>query len=231
MVYSSIAKGRITKIDVDLAKTCDGVIAILTHENMPKMEPPPEMDAQCGDKGSSPDQLPVMQDNLIHWNGQPVALIVAKTLEQAEHAASCVKVEYHEEKSKTSFEKAKANAVKPPTVMGEEPEVKIGDAEKELKSAFCAIDEIYRTQRQNHNAIELHATIAWFKETDELLVFDTTQNLHALKTTLAKCFKLSPDSVDVICPFVGGAFGAKAQCGNPLKSASRQPNTSLDPSS
>ena len=48
-------------------------------------------------KGMAASDLPILQDSSVHWDGQPIAVVVAETLEQAEHAASLVEVEYKAE--------------------------------------------------------------------------------------------------------------------------------------
>ncbi|MDQ2746494.1 MAG: xanthine dehydrogenase family protein molybdopterin-binding subunit [Acidobacteriota bacterium] len=208
LVYSTITKGKITKIDASEAEKSAGFIAIITHENAPKMNAPAPFPPD-GD-GASVSKLAVMSDAKIYWNGQPVAVVVAETLDQAEDAASRVKVEYDEEPSEVSFEKLKSEAVQPPNLMGEPSEIKIGDAEGELKNAQFKVDHIYRTPRHNHNAIEPHATIAVWDETQEsLTVFETTQVIYGVKNSLAKMFDLDAEKVRVIAPFIGGGFGGK----------------------
>ena len=61
--------------------------------------------------------------------------------------------------------------------MGEPAEIKIGDAEKALKEADAKVDHVYRTPRYNHNAIEPHASVAYWTEDGTLVVLDATQCL------------------------------------------------------
>ncbi len=209
LVYSTIAKGKITKIDASGAEKEAGVLAVITHENAPKMNPPPVFDPRGQSKGSAASILPYMQDEHVYWDGQPVAVVVAETQEQAEYAASCVRVEYEIEESELSFDAVKREAEKPSDVMGEPTEIKVGDAEKSLSAAKFKVDNVYRTPRYNHNAIEPHATIAVWHEDESLTVFEPTQNLYGNKDTLAVVFGIEPEKVRVISPFVGGGFGGK----------------------
>ena len=160
-------------------------------------------------RGSAASDIPVLQDEDIYWNGQPIAVVVADTQEQAEQAATLITAEYTTEKPVLSFEENKSEAKTPPVLMTEPTEVKIGDAEKELKDAVYSVDNIYHTPRYNHNAIEPHATIAAFKEVGKLVVFDSTQGLYGVKRTIAGVFSLEPDDVHSVAPFVGGGFGGK----------------------
>ncbi|HEX4498424.1 MAG TPA: hypothetical protein VIE43_22295, partial [Thermoanaerobaculia bacterium] len=109
MVQSTIPKGKITAIDTAAAKRAPGVIAILSHENSPKFkaaEKGAKADPlQSGKMGE--DRLP-FSDNVIHYAGQHVALVVADTLDHARHAASLVKVRYQEEKPLLTAEEGEA---------------------------------------------------------------------------------------------------------------------------
>src|SRR5690606_18811921 len=159
--------------------------------------------------GVGGSDLPIMQDATIHYDGEAVAVVIAETLEQAEHAASLVRVIYEMETPRVSFDGLKAEAELPSDVLQEDPEVERGDAVEALEQAAFKVDNIYRTPRHNHNALEMHATIAFWDDEDHLTVFDSTQFVHGFKHQLARIFSLKPDNVRVISPFVGGAFGGK----------------------
>ena len=75
---STITRGRIAVIETGVAETAPGVIMVMTHRNAPKP------------KAAGPDDLTIMQDDRVHWNGQPVAIVLAETQEQAEHAQSLI---------------------------------------------------------------------------------------------------------------------------------------------
>ncbi len=214
LVYSTIAKGTITKIDDSEAEKAVGVIAIITHENAPKMKDPPLYSPGGRSKGSAGSLLPVLQDENIYWDGQPIAVVVAETQEQAEYAASRFRVEYEVEEHEVSFDAVKTQAENPPNVMGEATEIKVGDAEKSLSEVSFKVDNIYRTPRYNHNAIEPHPTIAVWDEDGGLTVFEASQYVHGVKNTLAEVFDIEPEKVRAISPFVGGGFGGKGSVWN-----------------
>lgn len=206
LLYSTIARGRIATLDTTEAEASPGVTLVMTYLNAPRMKPPPVM--MSAPKAAGPSDLPIMQDAEIRWNGQPVALVLAKTQEQADHAKSLVRVSYDMEPAVVSFDEAKTHARTPDSILGEPPSIEIGDAEAALKQAVFKVDLNYRTPRYNHNAIELHAaTVAW--EGDELLVHDATQMVNATAWTLAQVFGLKEAQVRVISPYVGGGFGGK----------------------
>ncbi len=208
LVHSSIARGRISELKTEAARAAPGVILVLTYQNMPRLHNPPLFGTAPKAVGAS--TLPVMQNEHINWNGQPVALVLAETHEQAEYAASLIEVRYDVLPAKTDFDAAKRQARAPDTILGEPPAIEIGDAEANLKTAAFKVDATYRTPRYNHNAIELHAaTVAW--QGDELTVHDATQMLNGTAWTIAQLFGIDEKkNVRVLSPYVGGGFGGKA---------------------
>nr|WP_240655187.1 xanthine dehydrogenase family protein molybdopterin-binding subunit [Rhodovarius crocodyli] len=205
--YSSIARGRITAIDTAAAEAAPGVVLVMTHHNMPRLTAPPLMNADP--KGAAASSLPVMQDAFIHWNGQPVALVLAETQEQADHAASLIRFDFAAQAAATSFDHARGRAHAPAAILGEPPTLAVGEAEKALAGAAHSVDIRFRTPRHNHAAIEPHAvTVAW--EGDALAVHDATQMLTLTRSTMAVAFGIAEEKVRILSPFVGGGFGNKA---------------------
>lgn len=148
--YSTIPKGRIATLDVTAAESAPGVVLVMTYRNAPRMQPPSPFMSQA--KAAGADTRPVMQDDRIHWNGQPIAVVLAATQEQADHAKSLITVTYESEPAATVFEDAKPDR-KPASFQGEPMLLEIGDAEAALAAAPHKIDVIYRTPRHNHNPI------------------------------------------------------------------------------
>jgi len=204
--YSSIAKGRIVEISTAEAVAANGVLLIMTHLNAPRLKPAPVFGTNA--KAAGGDDLAVMQDDRIHWNGQPVALVLAETQEQADHAQSLIHVRYEVELGVTSLEQARTNGTEPGQFLGEPLKLEINDAEGLFAAAPVKTDAVYRTPGHNHNPIELHAaTVAW--EGDELRVHDATQAVAHAAWTLAQVFDIKEEKVHVTSPFVGGGFGSK----------------------
>ena len=208
-VYSTIAKGEVTRLDTAEAERLPGVIAVITSENMPRFRHPPLADGTNPKKMAASD-LPVLQDREVHWNGQPVAVVVAETHEQAEEAAARVRVEYAEAPAVLSFLGNRDAAVTPKSIMGEPPELKIGDADANLAAAPVRVDEVYDAPYYNHNAIEPHATTAFWDGDDTLNMIDATQSVAGYRSSLAMSFGLKEANVRVVAQFVGGGFGGKA---------------------
>jgi xanthine dehydrogenase YagR molybdenum-binding subunit len=206
LVFSTIAKGRITGLDTRAAQTAPGFVYVMTHHNAPRMRP--MMPWGSHEKAAGSDSLPIMQDDRVRWNGQPIALVLAETQEQADHAASLVRAAYEAEPATTSFAQAKANGTETAVLGGQPVHIEIGDAEAALAAAAVSVDATYRTPYQNHNAIEPHAvTVAWHG--DELEVHDASQSVVHNAWSLAHILGVEEHQVHLTSPYVGGAFGGK----------------------
>ncbi len=206
LAFSTLPKGRIASLDTGAAEAAPGVVLVMTHRNAPRMKPMPLF--LTHEKAAGGNDLPVMQDDQVHWNGQPIALVLAETQEQADHATSLIRVTYEAELATTSFAEAKAQGTTPGMFQGEPLKKEIGDAEAALAAAPHRIDATYRTPRHNHNAIEPHAaTLAW--DGDKLMIHDATQAVAHTAWSLATVFGIDETQVHVTSPFVGGGFGSK----------------------
>ena len=207
LAYSTIPKGRIATLDTAAARAAPGVVLVMTHENAPAMQPMPLFMSK--NKAMGGDNLAVMQDANIYWNGQPIALVLAETQEQADHAVSLVQATYAAEPAVTSLKQAIANGTTPATFQDEPLKTEIGHAEAALAAAPYRVDVRYQTPRHNHNAIELHAaTLVW--DGDELRLHDAAQGVAHMAWSMAQVFGLKEEQVHVTSPFVGGAFGGKS---------------------
>ena len=206
LAYSTIPKGRIVSLDTAAAEAVPGVVLVMTHRNAPKMKALPFF--LSAEKAAAGDDLPIMQDDRVHWNGQPIAVVLAETQEQADHARSLIRVTYEVEPAITSFDQAKAAGLHRAEFSGEVLKHEIHDAEAALAASPYKVDETYQTPRHNHNAIELHAvTVAW--NGDGLHVHDASQCVSHVAWSLAQAFGLDEKQVHVTSPFVGGGFGGK----------------------
>jgi xanthine dehydrogenase YagR molybdenum-binding subunit len=206
LAYSTIPKGRITALETAAAETALGVVLVMTHRNAPRLNQPPGFLTM--EKAAAGDSLAVMQDDRVHWNGQPIAVVLAENQEQADHACSLIRATYEAEPAVTGFDEAKARGTEQGAFAGNPLGFQSGDAETVLAAAPHKVDSTYTTPRHNHNAIELHAaTLAW--DGDELFVHDATQGVRHEAWTLAEIFGLNEDQVHVSSPYVGGGFGGK----------------------
>jgi len=206
LAHSTIARGKIAALDTSDAERAPGVVLVMTHHNAIAMKAIPYFLA--APKSAAGNDLPVMQDPLVHWNGQPIALVLAETQEQADHARSLIRATYEAAPAVTAFSEAKQNGLTLGVFQGEPLEDVHGDAPAALAAAPYKVDAVYRTPFYNHNAIEPHAvTVAW--KGDELHVHDATQAVSHTAWSLAQIFGLDASQVHVTSPYVGGGFGGK----------------------
>ena len=211
LVQSTIASGEIIGMDLAAAQAAPGVLAILTPDNAPRL---PEQPSGQSETSGPLVAKPVLQDKLVYYSGQHIAVVVADTLERAQHAAALVKVEYREYEAQIRMEDALGAAYPPKRFRNGQrpPDSRRGDPEAALAAAPVRIDATYTTPIEHHNPMEPHATIAlWEGDGDNrrLTVYSATQGISNTREALAKLFGLKPEQVRAICPFVGGGFGCK----------------------
>jgi xanthine dehydrogenase YagR molybdenum-binding subunit len=206
-VESNIAKGKIKAIDTKAAQAIPGVLAVLTHLNMPKFKPVPKKEGATGIRNE--ERFP-LNDGEVHYAGQYVALVVAETIEQARHAASLIRVSYAPEEPLLSMEAAGDKAKKPKENNNENVQINKGDAETALGNAsLVKIEQTYITPTETHNPIEMSGTIAVWEGDQKLTLYDATQFVKGVQNILVQALGLEIENVRIICPFVGGAFGCK----------------------
>ena len=208
ILTSSIAKGRIAKMDTSAADSAPGVVKILTPMNAPRVPSDPGSPG-AGAARPQDRKITVLQDDKVYYNNQPIALAIAETLEQAMYAASLIQVEYHEEKPVLDMEREKKNAYKPKAANQEPTDTDRGDFELGNRAANRRVEQIYTTPMENHNPMEPHATTAVWDGDDHLTVYDATQGVFGVQNVLAKIFALPKPNVRCVSYFVGGGFGCK----------------------
>jgi xanthine dehydrogenase YagR molybdenum-binding subunit len=204
IVESGIAKGSITSIDARAAESAPGVLAVLTHLNAPKLP------GAAKKAGPIDRVLQILQDGRVLYSGQPVGLVVADSLERAQHAASLVTMQCDASAPACVLEGNLASAYKPESAgpVGQ-PDSTRGDVAAALAHARVTIDAVYTTPVQNHNPMEPHATIAVWQGDDRLTLYDASQGIFGVRKKLALVFGLPPENVRVINHYVGGGFGCK----------------------
>jgi xanthine dehydrogenase YagR molybdenum-binding subunit len=206
IVRSTVAKGRIASVDSAAAERAPGVVAVLTHRNAPRLAYRPHKGAPDPAIG---ERLHVLQDDRVSHQGQPIALVIADTLEQANHAVTLVRVTYAPETATTDITRTEpVLPTQQQTDQGGRPsETRRGDPEGALVAAEVTVDQTYVIPRENHNPIEMHATIAAW-DGDRLTLWDKTQWVHNVADEIAAVFGIPAENVRVVSPFVGGAFGS-----------------------
>lgn len=204
LVGSKISAGKISAIDTSKAKSIPGVIAVVTHENCPKLGSPGSFMTGAA---SSESRLP-LQDNVIRYAEQYVAMIVAESLEVAQHAANYIIISY--ERHNPVIEPSNQHAIRyePGENLGSQVAKSRGNAEEAFQKAAVKLDNKYSTECQNHNPMETHSVITKW-EGEKLTVYDSSQYPAGVRTALSQMFAIEEKDIRVVSQFVGGAFGGK----------------------
>lgn len=223
IVPGSVAKGSITAIDTRDAEAAAGVIRVFTHLNAPKLR------RASPKSGQADSSFLALQSNRIYFNMQPVALVVAETYEQARYAARLVKVSYDTRPHATDTEalRERARFPSPPAAPSGErvPEEDVerqrgrvpqppppgpkprGNPDQAMRSAPVRVEAEYHIPIEHHNPMEPHAAIAVWQG-NRLTIFDKSQNVYGVRAHLASSLGVPEERINVISPFVGGAFGS-----------------------
>lgn len=201
-VPATIARGRVTHLDVAAAEAHPGVVLVLTRANRPPLARDPEAKPHL-----FAFRIEVLQDDQVRYAGQPIALVVAETLEAATEAAALLSPRYAAEPARSGLDLApftpEAVGVGGPTVASK------GDVEAGLALATHRTTGTYDTPAQYHNAMEPHAIVAEWQG-DRLLLDMPNQAPVMTCGGLAGWFGIPPENVLIRTPFLGGGFGSKA---------------------
>jgi len=204
MVLSTIAHGRIVDLDTTRAEASPGVLLVLSQRNAPAL---PEH-GRAAFKPPAGRAMSLCQDDSVHYNRQPIAVVVADTFEHAVDAAALVAARYDVQPPLLDFERERQHAYPPKDVYGKPPDADWGDLAAGQRAAQVQVDATYSTPMQSHNPLEPHATIAHWQG-DRLTLYDATQYVSGVRDTVSKTLGIPADDVRVVSPFVGGGFGCK----------------------
>ncbi len=215
VVDSAVARGTIRSIDASAALAAPGVLAVVTHENAPRLADYPEKGAGfrlTGEGGLGEARQP-LQDSTVYYGAQSIAVVVAETAEQARYAATLVKVDYDAQLPEVDMDAA-TWTTKPKEFSGGEA-LQRGDelVEAAFEGAPIRLDREYENPIFHHNPIEILASIAaWEKRdgADYLMLYDTTRSVDMLRDVVCHSFRLPNERVHIVSKFIGGAFGSKA---------------------
>ena len=204
IVHSTIANGQTTSIETSAAARAPGVLAVLTYRDMPRMN----RLAWSHLRPQGQTFLP-LQDDKIHYAGQPVAVVVAEMRDQAAHAGTLIEVEYAVEPPIVFSPLMARDAVVPPQRMWPLAS-STGDAGKAIADAPVKIEATYTMPDRHHNAMEPHVTLAVWDEEGALTLYDSTQMVVGTKKLVSLVLGIPEEKVNVVCEFLGGGFGGKS---------------------
>ncbi|MDP9104046.1 MAG: molybdopterin-dependent oxidoreductase, partial [Pseudomonadota bacterium] len=205
---SSIARGRVTALDVAAAKAHPGVVEVITPANRPPLSLDPDKKL-----GGFSFRIEVLQDDTVRYVNQPIALVVAETLEAAVEGAALLQPQYDALPARTDLGNGERYATKG-VGMGAPPRTAHGDVDAGFASAATTIEADIETPAQYHNAMEPHAVVAQW-DGDHLTLDMPNQALVMSRGAYAMYFGIPPENVLIRSPFLGGGFGSKAILNGP----------------
>lgn len=202
VVSSRIACGRVIGIDASKALALPGVIAVIDHTNRPKIA---SYDKSYEDADSADGSAfrPLYNDRVL-YSGQPLALVVANTLELARHAGSLITIEYKSESHQTDLLALQDEARPAPAEL---PEPR-GNFPAEFAGAALSLDLNYSTPIEHHHPMEPHASMVLYQADGSLHIHDKTQGTQNCQSYVQKVFGLEQEQVRIFAAYVGGAFGS-----------------------
>jgi xanthine dehydrogenase YagR molybdenum-binding subunit len=207
IVSATVGLGHIVEINSVEVGRMQGVIAVFDHRSALHFaygEHKSGIDPAIGER------LHVLQDDRIRFYGQPVAVVVADTLDQADHAAAALRVTYAADQPIVKPSEPRAGAIIPDAAARPGSRIQAdksrGQADDALAQAPVKVDATYDMAREHHNPMEPHATVAAW-DGDRLTLWSKTQFVQNEQAEIAAIFGIPVENVLVICPFIGGAFG------------------------
>jgi xanthine dehydrogenase YagR molybdenum-binding subunit len=205
---SSIARGRVAFLDAAAAKAHPGVVEVMTPANKPGL-------AQDPDAKDNPFmfRLDLLQNDRVRYANQPIAVVIAKTLEAATEGAVLLAPRYESDAARIGLDTAES--FEPEFVGPGFPATEHhGDVENGLAAAAKRIEAVYETAPQYHNPMEPHAIVAAW-DGDTLSIDTPSQGLAMAQGRLAGIFGIAPDHIHIRSPFLGGGFGCKGLIAGP----------------
>ena len=206
IVHSTIANGRTVSVDTTAAEKAPGVLAVFTHRNMPRMNPTPKPWSHLHPHGQP--YLP-LQDDQVHYAGQPIALVVAETRDQATHAGTLIQVEYDARQPVVFGPQTTKDAIDPPQFLWPVAS-SVGDARTAIVAAAVKIEQTYTTSDRHHNQMEPHVTTAVWDTAGTLTLYETTQHIFGTRELVSIVLGIPQERINVVSHFLGGGFGGKA---------------------
>jgi xanthine dehydrogenase YagR molybdenum-binding subunit len=198
-VASTVGNAKIVNIDTAVSERMPGVLTIIHHGNTDQLFRPAGQLEQSSRAG---EVRPPFEDDNVYYYGQYVALVVANTFEQAQDAASKVKVDYDKHPNIVEIGDA------PPPQGPPRIHYARGKADDAFDSAAVKIDETYVLPVETHNPMEMHATIAKW-EGDKVILYESSQGVVNHQHVLSEMLGIPLDQVQVLSPFCGSGFGGK----------------------
>jgi xanthine dehydrogenase YagR molybdenum-binding subunit len=208
LAVSSVARGRVTFLDIATAKAHPGVVEVMTPAHKPKL-------AQDPDAKDHPFmfRMDLLQNDLVRYVNQPIAVVIAETLEAATEGAALLSPHYDIEPARVGLD-GNDSFVPAAVGVGSPSAMHVGDVAAGLDAAASRIEATYETPAQYHNPMEPHAIVAAW-DGDTVLIDTPSQGLAMAQGRLAGLFGIPPENIHIRSPFLGGGFGSKGLIAGP----------------
>ena len=193
VVGAGIAKGRISSMNIQAARSAPGVLAVVTADNAGKLG-----------KGEKNTAILLGGPAIQHYH-QAIAVVVAETFEQARAAAALIEVDYQRDRGEYDLAEVKPSVTTP---QEDQPDSVTGDFATAFASSPIKLDATYTTPDQSHMAMEPHASMAVW-EGDKLTVWTSNQMIDWCRSDLALTLNMPKENIRVLSPYIGGGFGGK----------------------
>lgn len=201
-VRSKVAYGKINSINVEKALKADGVIAVLTAKDIPGKNINPLV---------YQDQ-PFLAETEVKYYGEPIAIIVANTLRQAQEACKLVELDITPKKPILSIKEAlDPNA---PKIYGENNiftsyTISKGNVDEAFKAAYKVYQQEYETPYQEHAYLETNGMLAVWGNSDQITVYGSMQCPFYVHDAVTNILGIPRSKVRIIQTPTGGGFGGK----------------------
>ena len=202
IAVSSIARGRVAALDIEAAKRHPGVVDVMTTTHKPELAIDPDLKTN-----PFVFRMEVLQSDEIRYANQPIAVVIARSLEAATEGAALLAPRYEALPPRVGLD-AGETFVPPMVGVGSPTVNEHGNVEAGLVSATKQIDATYETPPQYHNAMEPHAVVAAW-DGDRLSIDTPSQALVMARARVAELFGIAPEKIHIRSPFLGGGFGSK----------------------
>jgi len=208
LAVSTIARGRVSFLDVEAAKAHPGVVEVMTPANRPRLAEDPDAKLH-----PFMFRLELLQNDEVRYANQVIAVVIAQTLEAATEGAALLAPKYETQPARVGLD-ASESFVPAAVGVGNPSAMHRGDVEAGLATAARRIDATYETPMQYHNPMEPHAIVAAW-DGDALSVDTPSQGLAMAQGRIAGLFGISPENIHIRSPFLGGGFGSKGLISGP----------------
>lgn len=202
-LFARLPHARIKRLDTTQAERAPGVVRVFTASDVPVNE-----------FGLGSKDAPVLVNDTVRWVGEKIALVVAETEQQAEHARDLIQVEYEDLPALTDVHvamKEGATQIHPHYARNivKHDKIRKGDIARGFTDADVIVEAEYRTPYQEHAYLQPEAGIAYIDDAGRVTVQVAGQWTHEDQEQIAHALNLPLEKIRVIYPAIGGAFGGR----------------------